>query len=151
MSSYVTFRVWHIGFNGPWFQFVLTHQAKNWGSRGLTNNACRISLHWSESLPNTEPEEEKKSSRKKKTDFRTWVWWAHYWRWGYGTNTQYSPLQGLVAYSAASKCCTLPSSELFLARGPIVFVLQCVSSCLLLFSVISPLLPACSFQKSEEK
>lgn len=49
------------------------------------------------------------------------------------------------------KCSALPSFELFLAREDIVFVLQCVSCCLLLFSDISTLLLACFFQIPEEK
>lgn len=97
----------------------------------------------------TELEEGEESSGKE-TDFRMRVWWAHHWRWIYGTRTQHSPWWGLVVHLAAIKCPTLPSLELFLVRGLSIFITITISSCLLFFSDISTLLLGYSFQKAEE-
>lgn len=77
--------------------------------------------------------EEGKQSSVKKTDFRTRVWWAHHWRWSYGTSTQYSPWWGLVVLSAAIKCSTLPSFELFLVRELSIFITICLFLPFILF------------------
>jgi len=58
--------------------------------------------------------------------------------------------QGWLPIQQQINCSGLPSFELFLAREDTVFVLQCVSCCLLFFSDISTSLLDCSFKKSED-
>lgn len=101
------------------------------------NSARQILLRWSERLPNTELEEEKKvQGRKKKQTLGE----------GPGQLTTEDKVMGQILsihlYEGwlpiqQIKSSTMPFFELFLARGPMVFVLQCVSSCLLLCSDIS--------------
>lgn len=93
--------------------------------------------------------EEREESSAKQTGFRTRVWWAHHWRWTYGTSTQHSPWWGLVVHLAAIKYPTLPSSETLLVRGLSIFIIICLFLPFF-FKYISTLLLGCSFQKAEE-
>lgn len=145
LPSDVPCRVWLTGLDRLWSQSVWTHQAKNQSSHGWLIVLIR-SQGTAQRGFQTEQEEGKESSMKE-TDFRTRGWWAHHWRWSCGTSTQHSPWWGwwYIQQQLNAPPCPLLNCSLL---GYSVFLLQFLSSCLLLFSEGNFLL-GCSFPKAE--